>query len=47
MIKEWIEEYKPRNQQEAEAALREIMQEVTLAGLQRTGFFEDAAFYGM
>lgn len=46
MIKEWIEEYKPRNQQEAEAALREIMQEVALAGLQRTGFFERAAFYG-
>lgn len=46
MIQEWIEEYKPRNQQEAEAALREIMQEVALAGLQRTGFFEMAAFYG-
>jgi len=39
-------EYKPRNQQEAEAALREIMHEVALAGLQRTGFFEKAAFYG-
>jgi len=46
MIREWIDEYKPRNQQEAEAALREIMQEVALAGLQRTGFFERAAFYG-
>jgi hypothetical protein len=46
MIREWIDEYKPRNQQEAEAALREIMQEVALAGLQRSGFFEMAAFYG-
>lgn len=46
MIKEWIEEYKPSNKDEAEAALREIMQEVALAGLQRTGFFEKAAFYG-
>ena len=46
MIKEWVQEYKPRNQEEAEAALREIMQEVALAGLQRTGFFESAAFYG-
>jgi predicted nucleotidyltransferase component of viral defense system len=46
MIQEWIEEYKPRSQQEAEAALREIMQEVALAGLYRTGFFETAAFYG-
>ena len=46
MIKEWIEEYKPKNQPEAEQALREIMQEIALAGLQRSGFFEVAAFYG-
>lgn len=46
MIKEWIEEYKPSNKIQAEQALREIMQEVALAGLQRTGFFEKAAFYG-
>jgi predicted nucleotidyltransferase component of viral defense system len=46
MIREWIQEYKPQNQEDAEAALREIMQEVALAGLQRAGFFEKAAFYG-
>jgi hypothetical protein len=46
MIKEWIAEYKPKNQTEAEQALREIMQEIALAGLQRSGFFEKAAFYG-
>ena len=46
MIKEWLEEYKPGNQQAAEQALREIMQEIALAGLQRSGFFEKAAFYG-
>lgn len=46
MIKEWLQEYKPQNKVEAESALREIMQEVALAGLQRTGFFEKAAFYG-
>lgn len=46
MIKEWLEEYRPGNQQQAEQALREIMQEVALAGLQRSGFFEKAAFYG-
>jgi len=46
MIKEWIQEYNAKNQEEAEAALREIMQEVALAGLQRTGFFQKAAFYG-
>ncbi|GAA4334383.1 nucleotidyl transferase AbiEii/AbiGii toxin family protein [Flaviaesturariibacter amylovorans] len=46
MINEWINEYNPKGKDEAEAALREIMQEVALAGLQRSGFFEVAAFYG-
>src|SRR5690606_38225830 len=46
MIKEWIKEYNPKNIDDTSAALREIMQEVTLAGLNRTGFFEKAAFYG-
>lgn len=46
MIREWLEEYKPKNQEEAESALREIIQEIALAGLQRSGFFEKAAFYG-
>jgi hypothetical protein len=46
MITEWIEQYKPTNNLQAEQALREIMQVITLAGLQRSGFFEQAAFYG-
>jgi predicted nucleotidyltransferase component of viral defense system len=46
MIKEWIQEYNPQDREQAEAALREIMQAVALAGLQRAGFFEKAAFYG-
>jgi predicted nucleotidyltransferase component of viral defense system len=46
MIKEWIEEYNPQNEDEILAAFREIMQEITLAGLSRTDFFEKAAFYG-
>ena len=46
MIKEWLEEYEPKTQAEVEQALREIMQEIALAGLQRSGFFEKAAFYG-
>lgn len=46
MIKEWIEEYKPNSREDAEQALREIMQQIALAGLQRSGFFEKAAFYG-
>ena len=45
MIKEWIEEYDPQNEEEILSALREIMQEITLAALSRTDFFEKAAFY--
>jgi predicted nucleotidyltransferase component of viral defense system len=46
MIKDWIAEYEPRNEEEVLAALREIMQEIALAGLSRTDFFKKAAFYG-
>jgi predicted nucleotidyltransferase component of viral defense system len=46
MIKQWIESYGPKNIQETEQALTEIMQEITLAGLYRVNFFKHAAFYG-
>ena len=46
MIREWLDSYKPGNEQDAKDALREIMQEIALAGLYRAGFFERAAFYG-
>jgi len=46
MIKEWIAEYNPQNEEETLSALREIMQEILLAGLSRTDFYEKAAFYG-
>ncbi len=46
MIKDWLAEYNPKNKGEAQSALREIMQEVALAGLYRGGFFEKASFYG-
>lgn len=46
MIKEWIAEYNPRNEEETLAAMREIMQEIALAALSRTDFFKKAAFYG-
>lgn len=46
MIKDWLAEYNTKNKDEAQSALREIMQEVALAGLYRGGFFEKAAFYG-
>lgn len=46
MIADWIAEYNPKNEEETLSALREIMQEIALAGLSRTDFFEKAAFYG-
>lgn len=46
ILSDWLKEYDPQNQQEAFDALREIMQEIALAGLSRSGFFEKAAFYG-
>ncbi len=46
MIKQWLASYNPANKDDATHALREIMQEVALAGLYRKGFFEKAAFYG-
>ncbi|WP_425636858.1 nucleotidyl transferase AbiEii/AbiGii toxin family protein [Algoriphagus yeomjeoni] len=46
MIQEWIEQYNPKTQEDYFAAIREIMQDVALAGLQRAAFFEKAAFYG-
>ncbi len=46
MIKEWLSSYEASNQEEYKDALREVMQEIALAGLYRSGFFEKAAFYG-
>ena len=46
MIKEWMDSYSPKTVLETEQALREIMQEITLAGLYRSNFFKEAAFYG-
>ena len=46
MMKEWIAEYNPQNEEETLAAMREIMQEIALAALSRTDFFKKAAFYG-
>jgi predicted nucleotidyltransferase component of viral defense system len=46
MIKEWIGIYNPKSRADYEQALKEIMQEIALAGLYRTDFFKVAAFYG-
>lgn len=46
MIKDWLDSYNPKTQYDYTQALREIMQQVALAGLYRGGFFEKTAFYG-
>lgn len=46
MIADWLKTYQVTTKEEARSALREIMQEVALTGLYRSGFFEKAAFYG-
>jgi Nucleotidyl transferase AbiEii toxin, Type IV TA system len=46
MIQDWLATYNIKNSDDATNALREVMQEIALAGLERSGFFEEAAFYG-
>lgn len=46
MINDWIASFNLKTQAEYKQALREIMQQIALAGLYRGGFFEKAAFYG-
>lgn len=46
MLEAMLSRYAPQNSDEYERALREVMQEIALAGLYRNGFFEKAAFYG-
>ena len=45
-IEAMLNKYNPQNNKERENAIKEIIQEIALAGLSRGGFFEKAAFYG-
>lgn len=45
-IETLIQKYNPKNLNEYEKALKEIIQEIALAGLSRAHFFDQAAFYG-
>lgn len=45
-IEAMLNRYNPTNNQERENAIKEIIQEIALAGLSRGGFFNKAAFYG-
>lgn len=46
VIQIMLEKYHPSNDVEKENAIKEIIQEIVLAGLSRGGFFSQAAFYG-
>ena len=46
VIETMLAKYNPQNNEERENAIKEIIQEIALAGLSRGGFFEKAAFYG-
>ena len=46
VIETMINKYNPHNLAERENAIKEIIQEIALAGLSRGGFFDHAAFYG-
>lgn len=45
-IQEMLDRYRVTTPEEAENALKEIIQEIALLGLHRGNFFEKAAFYG-
>lgn len=46
MFDDIVELYHPQNEEQKISAQREVMQKVALAGLNRGGFFDHAAFYG-
>jgi len=46
MIESMLAKYRINDNEDFHRAIREIMQEIALAGLYRSGFFENAAFYG-
>ena len=46
IVDEMLSRYPRETEAEETNAFREVMQEIALAGLQRAGFFEKAAFYG-
>lgn len=46
LLQQMLSKYPVTSSEQADQALREVMQEIALAGLSRGGFFEKAAFYG-
>jgi len=46
VFEQMMSRYEIRTENDRRNAIHEVMQEITLAGLYRNGFFEKAAFYG-
>lgn len=46
VVEQMLQRYVLNTHEDRSLALREVMQEIALAGLNRGGFFEKAAFYG-
>ncbi len=46
LLEQMLNRYPLTTAEQHDQALREVMQEIALAGLNRAGFFEQAAFYG-
>ena len=46
IIQQMINKYNPRTIEDKKNAIKEVLQEVVLAGLSKTDFFTHAAFYG-
>jgi len=46
VVEQMLQRYALNTHEDRSYALREVMQEIALAGLNRGGFFEKAAFYG-
>jgi len=46
IIRHMIDKYHPKTSEDKKNAIKEVLQEVVLAGLSKTGFFSRAAFYG-
>ena len=45
-VEQMLAKYNPKSTEDYTNALKEILQEIILLGLDRNGFFEKAAFYG-
>ena len=45
-VEQMVAKYNPKSKEDYENALKEVLQEIILLGLDRAGFFEKAAFYG-